>query len=142
MAIDTVPPAVTAIGTVAGDNVVSSADNPGAGIAVTGVVNEPNADVRVTWGGRVANDKADGAGNWSAVFASGNLPADGTHTVSAVARDAAGNESAPFAGPAAITVDVTPPPLIVGPVAGDDIINAQEGLSGATFSGTTDSRLT
>ena len=138
--VDTVAPTVIAINPVTGDNLVTTADNPAGGITVTGTATEAGT-VSVTWGTKVATGTAGANGIWTAVFASGNLPADGTHSLSVVATDAAGNQSAPVALPA-VVVDVTPPPLEASAVSIDNFVNAAEAPGGVTFSGTTEAGAT
>ncbi len=137
VAIDTVPPTVISIAPVTGDNVVTLADNPASGITVNGSVNEGNSSVNVTWGGQTAQGTADAAGNWAVTFGPGNLPPTGSHAVTVVATDGAGNASAPLGSPL-VVVDVTPPPLTIAPVAVDNIVNLAESLGGVAFSGSTE----
>jgi len=54
--------------------------------------------VKVTVGTVSHDAKAGADGKWSVAFAGAELPADGTHLVTAVATDKAGNASAPSAG--------------------------------------------
>ncbi len=64
---------------------------------------EPGATVRVLVDGEVLGEvTADAQGHWSFLVPEGDCLADGPHDVTAVARDAAGNESAG----AGVTVDV------------------------------------
>jgi hypothetical protein len=90
-------PVVAAVST---DNVVYGAEKT-AGVAVSGTA-EAGASVAVTWGATTKTVIATG-GNWTANFASAEVPADGSTSVSAVATDVAGNVS--VAGTKAVTVD-------------------------------------
>ncbi|MDD5298624.1 MAG: Ig-like domain-containing protein, partial [Rhodocyclaceae bacterium] len=100
---DTTPPAAPVIGTVATDNVVNAAEKA-AGVTVSGTA-EANSTVAITWGGTTHTVTASGAGSWTTNFTSGEIPADASTTLSATARDAAGNTST--AGTRNVTVDTT-----------------------------------
>jgi len=130
---DTTAPNSPVVASVAGDNVVSAAE-AAAGVAVSGTA-EAGSTVTVTWGSTTKTATADGSGNWSANFASGEVPADGNTTISATARDAAGNTSA--AGTLAVAVDTGAPSApTVANVAGDNVVNAAEATAGVAVSGT------
>ena len=135
---DTTAPNAPVVGAVAGDNVVSAAE-AAAGVAVSGTA-EAGSTVAVTWGSTTKTATADASGAWSVNFASGEVPADGNTTISATARDAAGNTST--AGTLAVVVDTsvadtTPPDApVVAAVAGDNVVNAAEAAAGVAVSGT------
>jgi len=102
---DTTPPDAPVISAVASDNIVNAAE-AAAGVAVSGTA-EAGSTVTVTWGATSKTATADASGKWSVNFASGEVPADGSTTISATARDAAGNTS--VAGTHPVTVDTTAP---------------------------------
>jgi hypothetical protein len=88
--IDTVIAAPT-IAQVAGDDIVNSAERT-AGVTVSGTA-EANSTLNVTWGSTTLTATADASGNWSPAFTSAQIPTTGSTTISATARDAAGNTS-------------------------------------------------
>ncbi|WP_350296404.1 Ig-like domain-containing protein [Limnohabitans sp. Rim8] len=102
----TVDTAVAApvVAAVNSDNFVNAAEKT-AGVVVSGTA-EAGASVAVTWGATTKTATATG-GNWTANFASAEVPADGNPSVSAVATDVAGNMS--VAGTQAVTVDSASP---------------------------------
>lgn len=102
---DTTPPEAPVISAVASDNIVNAAE-AAAGVAVSGTA-EAGSTVTVTWGTTSKTATADASGKWSVSFAAGEVPADGNTTISATARDAAGNTS--VAGTHPVTVDTTAP---------------------------------
>ncbi len=137
---DTTAPNAPVIANVAGDNVVDAAEAAAAaGVAVSGTA-EAGSTVTVTWGSSAKTATADGSGNWSVNFASGEVPADGDTTISATARDAAGNTS--VAGTRAVVVDTAvaditaPDAPVIASVAGDNIVNAAEATAGVAVAGT------
>ncbi len=98
--VDTVAPAAPVITAPARDAVLTHQRPLFTGTA------EPNATVIVSVDGRVIGRVvADSAGNWS--FPSPTPLADGPHTVSATAKDAAGNTSSAASVP--FTIDAKPP---------------------------------
>jgi len=82
----------TTIAPVAVDDRVNAAEKS-AGVTVSGTA-EAGSQVTVTWGSTTKTVTATGGGTWSASFASGEIPADGSTTIKATATDAAGNKSA------------------------------------------------
>lgn len=129
----TVDTAVAApvVADVATDNVVNGAEKT-AGLAVSGTA-EAGSSVAVTWGATTKTVTATG-GNWTANFASADLPADGATTISAVATDLAGNVS--VAGTKAVNVDTAVAAPVVAAVATDSVVNAAEKTAGVAVSGT------
>jgi hypothetical protein len=107
--VDTIAPGMPAI---------TGPATSGASIDLTGSA-EPNADVDIFEGATpFGTATADGSGAWD--FPIYDAPA-GQHTYTAVARDAAGNSSAPSA-PFTVTVDLAPPvPTITAPDEGATI---------------------
>lgn len=123
------PPVITAVAT---DDIVNAAERA-AGVTVSGTA-EADAVISVTWGNTTKTVTASG-GSWSVSFAAAEVPADGSTTISVVAKDAAGNASA--AGSKAVTIDSTAPTApVVAAVAGDNTVNAAEKSAGVTVSGT------
>lgn len=108
--VDTVPPASPAITTPAESAFVTASPVTIAGTAEPGTTLVLE-DVRFV----VATTTASATGAWSASVAL----ADGTHSIEATARDAAGNAS-PRSRPRTFTLDTLPPPapLIDRPEAG------------------------
>ena len=137
LSVDTTPPPAPTIGTVAGDNVINVLEQ---GVSITGTA-EAGARVELTLGsGNVQTVTAGASGAWSYTLKSTDISAlgQGQMTISASARDAAGNTSATPAT-RQITIDTVAPGLpVVNQVAGDGIINAAERLAGVNITGTTD----
>jgi uncharacterized repeat protein (TIGR02059 family) len=130
---DTTAPAVPVIGAVTGNDLVNAAEKTG-GITLAGTA-EANATVVVTWGTTVKSTTASTLGLWTATFSAGEIPADGSSTVSATAADAAGNVS--VAGTRPVTIDtVAPTAPTFTTVAGNDVVNAAEKGAGVAVSGT------
>lgn len=108
--LDTVPPAAPVI-TTPSPLITNNNMPPIAGTA------EPLAAVQLHLDGAASGQPvaADETGNWSKTF---GAIAAGSYEVTATARDAAGNISAPSA-PLALTIDLTPPeaPVITVPTS-------------------------
>jgi hypothetical protein len=101
---------------------------------------EAGASVSVVIGGATYTTVATG-GVWSvntltATPASGTLSlnANGSNTITATARDAAGN---PTSTSQSLVVDTAAPTVSIGTIAVDDVINAVEHNSGLVISGAT-----
>ncbi|MDF1897315.1 Ig-like domain-containing protein, partial [Rahnella contaminans] len=79
----------------------------------------------------------DASGNWSTGIPASAVSAitDGSYTVTATVKDAAGNDGA---ASHAVTVDTVSPVLTINTVAADDVINAVEKGEALTVSGTSD----
>ncbi|MGE4242410.1 Ig-like domain-containing protein [Ramlibacter sp.] len=123
--IDTAAPGVPTLGSVAANDVIDATEKA-AGVTVIGTA-EANATVSVTFGSTTLTTTADGSGNWSRAFASAQIPADGTYTVSVVATDAAGNPSA--AATRTVTVDTAAAPDTTPPTAPTLAMSADTGTS-------------
>ncbi|MEI6762247.1 MAG: hypothetical protein WCO22_17530, partial [Betaproteobacteria bacterium] len=120
------------VNAVSSDDRVNAAEKD-AGVTVSGTA-EAGASVVVSWGAVSKTVTATG-GNWSVSFLSGEMPADASTTISAVATDVAGNVSE--AGARAVAVDtVAPATPAIDVVATDDIINAAERMATVTVTGT------
>lgn len=126
LTIDTTPPPAPTIQFTGGaDNYVNAAEKA-AGVTLAGTA-EADSTVKVTVGTVSHDAKAGADGKWSVAFAGAELPADGTHLVTAVATDKAGNASAPSAG-TPMVVDTKPPLLTDTHAGGTDRV-----LSGVPF---------
>ena len=126
LTIDTTPPPAPTIQFTGGaDNYVNAAEKA-AGVTLAGTA-EADSTVKVTVGTVSHDAKAGADGKWSVAFAGTELPADGTHLVTAVATDKAGNASAPSAG-TPMVVDTKPPALTDTHAGGTDRV-----LSGIPF---------
>ena len=131
--VDATAPTAPVVNAVATDNAVNASEKA-AGVTITGTA-EAAASVAVTWGSTVKTVTASGAGTWTATFASSDLPADASTTVSAVATDAVGNASA--AGTKAVVVDTAAPTTpVISAVSTDNAVNAAEKTAGVAVSGT------
>lgn len=120
---------------IAGDDIANAAE-VAAGLTLTGTA-EANAQVAVTVEGVTRNVTADGSGNWTASWSSGEIPA-GTYqsTVTVVATDASGNSSTVSE---TFTVDTEVAAGIdAAQLGGDNTANAAEVASGITLTGTAD----
>lgn len=126
LTVDTTPPPAPTIQFTGGtDNYVNAAEKA-AGVTLAGTA-EADSTVKVTVGTVSHDAKAGADGKWSVAFAGAELPADGTHLVTAVATDKAGNASAPSAG-TPMVVDTKPPVLTDTHAGGTDRV-----LSGVPF---------
>ena len=126
LTIDTTPPPAPTIQFTGGaDNYVNAAEKA-AGVTLAGTA-EADSTVKVTVGTVSHDAKAGADGKWSVAFAGAELPADGTHLVTAMATDKAGNASAPSAG-TPMVVDTKPPVLTDTHAGGTDRV-----LSGVPF---------
>jgi hypothetical protein len=88
--LDTLAPAAPTINAVATNDVVN-AEAKTAGVSVSGTA-ESGSSVNVTWGATSHTVTAT-SGSWTASFSAGEIPADGTMTISAQTTDIAGNVS-------------------------------------------------
>ena len=126
LTVDTTPPPPPTIQFTGGtDNYVNAAEKA-AGVTLAGTA-EADSTMKVTVGTVSHDAKAGADGKWSVAFAGAELPADGTHLVTAVATDKAGNASAPSAG-TPMVVDTKPPVLTDTHAGGTDRV-----LSGIPF---------
>ena len=126
LTVDTTPPPAPTIQFTGGaDNYVNAAEKA-AGVALAGTA-EADSTVKMTVGTVSHDAKAGADGKWSVAFAGAELPADGTHLVTAVATDKAGNASAPSAG-TPMVVDTKPPVLTDTHAGGTDRV-----MSGIPF---------
>jgi hypothetical protein len=131
--IDTIAPTGLAINAIATDNAINAAEKTAQnGVSITGTA-EAGSTVTLTIGANKYNIASNGT--WSHTLTSADYTAiGGSTTISATAKDAAGNSSTPVTRN--ITVDTSAPILSVGSVTSDNIINSSEKTSGVTLSGT------
>ncbi|MCO5118053.1 MAG: Ig-like domain-containing protein [Burkholderiaceae bacterium] len=118
--VDVTPPAAPTIDAVATDNIVDPLE-AGAGVEISGT-GEEGSEITVDWGG-VTKTTTVASGTWTVSYATGEVPAAGSTTVSVTAVDVAGN---PQAGPAvtqSVTVtDVMPSNQVVGGAGNQTIV--------------------
>ena len=101
--IDTVAPAAAQLSVVATDQVVDILEQA-QGVTFAGTA-EANAKVVVQWGASSKTVNANGAGAWSALFASKDVPADGARAATITVSDAANNAAS---STATVQVAATP----------------------------------
>ncbi|MFO0112218.1 MAG: Ig-like domain-containing protein, partial [Sphingomonadaceae bacterium] len=93
--------------------------------------------VFLTFGSVTKNVLVDSAGTWATAFLASEIPADGSSTVSVVAKDSFGNSSA--AVTRSIQIDTVASGLpILRPVTGDDLIGPSEKIAGVQIQGTSE----
>ena len=133
LTFDGTAPGPATIDAVAADNVVNLPEKQ-SGVTVGGSA-EPGSTVLLTWGAQSLAAAVDGNGRWQAIFPAGAVPGDGEQPISAVVRDAAGNQSS--SATLAVTVNTALPPLSVASVAGGDEVVAIADAGSVRFSGVT-----
>ncbi|MFC0197083.1 Ig-like domain-containing protein [Microbacterium arthrosphaerae] len=129
--VDTAAPAAPIITSPANDDVLTDSTPTITGSA------EADSTVTVIIDGEVAGTTtADGTGAWS--FTPASPLADGEHTVTATARDAAGN-TGPEAEEVIFTIDTVAPlaPVITAPVGGSTTNDATPAITGTAEPGST-----
>ena len=126
LTVDTTPPPAPTIQFTGGADNYANAAEKAAGVTLAGTA-EADSTVKVMVGTVSHDAKAGADGKWSVAFAGAELPADGTHLVTAVATDKAGNASAPSAG-TPMVVDTKPPVLTDTHAGGTDRV-----MSGVPF---------
>ncbi len=89
--LDRSRPGIALIDTVAGDDRVSGAEKS-AGVIVRGTA-EAGSTVSLQWGLVTKTITADAKGKWRSTFAPGEVPADGSTSMTARVTDAAGNSA-------------------------------------------------
>ncbi|AUQ51366.1 Bacterial Ig-like domain protein (group 3)/Putative flagellar system-associated repeat protein [Phaeobacter inhibens] len=116
----------------AGDNVISAPEAT-SGVTLTGKA-EAGASVAVTLEGTTHTVTADAQGNWSADFASSEIPTgEYDANVSVTATDALGNTASTTG---TVRVDTETEVALSNPLAGDNLINAVEANNGLDLTGT------
>ncbi len=131
--VDASAPTIT-INTIAGDNVLNSAE-AGADVVLSGTSTaEAGQIVTVTLNGKdyTATVGTDGTWSTSVPAADASALTDGTYSVNATVKDVAGNSSSVSGS---VLVDITAPVVSVNTVAGDDVLNATEHSQAQVISG-------
>ncbi|PXX50140.1 Ig-like domain-containing protein, partial [Pseudomonas sp. LAMO17WK12:I9] len=143
--VDVSAPALPVLNVVAGDDKVNGSEKA-TGVVVSGTA-ESGSTVSVSWGGQNKSLTADVNGQWSVTFAPGEVPADGSSTVSVKATDLAGNVSPSVTR--AVTVDSSVAVPVIDVIAQSnfvwegspetkrdaDVVNAAEKNAGVTVTG-------
>ncbi|WP_054001074.1 Ig-like domain-containing protein [Shimia sp. SK013] len=120
---------------IAGDGTANAAEL-GAGLTLSGTA-EAGSQVAVTVEGVTHNVTADGSGNWTATWTSGEIPSGSYETsVTVVATDANGN-STTVSETFHVDTEVNAG-LDAGQMGGDNTANAAEVASGITLTGVAD----
>ncbi len=121
---------------IAGDGTIN-ADEAAAGVSISGTA-EAGSSVTVTLGDASKTTQAGaGDGRFSVDFAPGEIPADGSVAVTAVATDAVGNAS--DAASVLIDIDRAPPGAPkINRITDDNVLNADELNTELVLSGTVD----
>lgn len=131
--IDTTAPEVTVTeGTVSVGEIINAVEHS-SGTVITGT-GEAGATVDVEINGTVHSTTVANDGSWTVTFASGEI-ATGEYstTVTLTTTDTRGNSRT---STDMLEVDTIAPPVAMGVVETDDIINAAERSDGVTLSGT------
>ena len=134
LVVDTVSEVSVSSSTVEGDGIINAAERSD-GVTLTGTT-QPGSTVQVTFGSATYAATVDANGNWSANFAVNEIPTgETTATVTAVARDAAGNSST---ATGQVAIDTLVNNLAFTNQAGgsDATINAAEAAQGVVLTGT------
>jgi LPXTG-motif cell wall-anchored protein len=129
--VDLTPPAAPAVVTPADGSLTNDTTPPISGTA------EPGATVNVRIDGAVVGTTlADGSGAWT--FTPATALAEGAHTVSATATDAAGN-TGPISNTNTFTVDSVAPaaPVVTAPADGSSTADATPTITGTAEPNTT-----
>lgn len=137
-AVDLTPPAgpLVALGTISGDNIISTADQAG-GVVISGTSANLGAGgvVSVVINGETYGTTLNGDGSWATValpvtaFGTG-----GSATITVNATDG----TTPVATQGSVQIDLTPPALTLNDFTGDNRINAAESATSQVISGTAD----
>ncbi|KAA5949818.1 Ig-like domain-containing protein [Pantoea sp. Bo_2] len=139
LTVDLTPPPgpLVTLGTVSGDNIISTQDVAG-GVVLSGTSANLGAGgvVTVVVNGQTYATTLDAAGNWSTaalpVTAFGN--ADGSVAITVNATDG----TTPVTVSGNVLVDLTPPALTINAFAGDNQVNGNESATSQAISGTAD----
>ncbi|MCP1205135.1 Ig-like domain-containing protein [Pantoea sp. B550] len=139
LTVDLTPPPgpLVTLGTVSGDNIISSQDVAG-GVVLSGTSANlgTSGSVTVTISGQTYATTLDASGNWSTaalpVTAFGN--ADGSVAITVNATDG----TTPVTVSGNVLIDLTPPALTINAFAGDNQVNGNENATSQAISGTAD----
>lgn len=134
---NTAPATMPTINTVSGSDVVS-AKAKAAGVTITGTAGT-GAQVDVSWNGTQKSTTAAG-GTWSVNYATAEIPANGSYTLSATANENGGDPSVANRSVSVQTTIQTVPSFAVllshSPAAGNNVA-AYSATSGAFYYGST-----
>lgn len=126
--IDTITSLTLDTSAAGGDGTVNQSEHS-AGVVVNGVA-EGGASVEVNFGGAIQTVQADADGNWSATFASADVPTGELEVpVTAISTDAAGN-TATASGSVQVDTELSVT------VEANGVVNAVEHADGVTLTGT------
>ena len=133
------PPATPSLDAVSGDNAINGTEKT-AGVAFSGT-GEAGSIVVLTFGSVTKNAPVVAttgtSGTWTTAFLASEIPADGSSTVSVVAKDAFGNTSGLVTR--SIQIDTVASGLpTINAVTGDDLIGPTEKLGGVQLLGKAD----
>ncbi|WHQ76584.1 Ig-like domain-containing protein [Pantoea sp. Lij88] len=139
LTVDLTPPPgpLVTLGTVSGDNIISTQDVAG-GVVLSGTSANlgTSGSVTVTINGQTYATTLDASGNWSTaalpVSAFGN--ADGSVGITVTATDG----TTPVTTSGNVLIDLTPPTLTINAFAGDNQVNGNESTTSQAISGTAD----
>ncbi|WP_370313248.1 beta strand repeat-containing protein [Sagittula sp.] len=121
--------------TPGGADGVMNAAEVSQGLTLTGTT-EPGGAVRLTLNGQTVNASVDASGNWTASFASSQLPTGETTTMlTAVSTDRAGNTQT-ITQNVVIDTDAGRLTIDPDPVETDDVVNFVEASDGVVLTGT------
>ncbi|HDC4406221.1 TPA: Ig-like domain-containing protein, partial [Enterobacter cloacae] len=129
-------PAIISINPLTTDNIINAAEAQQP-LQLTGQTNaESGQTVTVTLNNKTYQTTVGSDGSWSVTVPAADMGMlrDGNATVTATVNDVAGNVSSTSR---VARVDATQPVITIGPVAGDDILNAAEHGQALVISGTT-----
>ncbi|PKH24382.1 hemagglutinin [Enterobacterales bacterium CwR94] len=131
-------PAIT-VGTVSGDDYINRAES-GQNLTLSGTTThvEAGRTVNVTLNGKTYTATVAGDGSWTLTVPAADVGqlANGAQTITASVSDAAGNPASASHGVTVVASGSALPSLTISPIAGDDVINAQEANSPVIIRGT------
>ncbi|MCR1553238.1 MAG: Ig-like domain-containing protein [Enterobacter cloacae] len=133
--VDTTAPVIT-INTVAGDNILNTAEQGQAQIISGQATGAAAGDVvTVTVGGQSFTGVVQENGSWSVGVPASVIGAlgEGSHTISVSVTDAAGNTGSATHG---VTLSGNPPEFTIDAISQDNVLNAQEAMQPLSLSGT------
>ncbi|MBZ6395095.1 MULTISPECIES: Ig-like domain-containing protein [Pantoea] len=132
------PGPLVTLGTISGDNIISTADQAG-GVVVSGTSANLGAGgaVTVVINGETYGTTLNADGSWStaALPVSDFGNADGSVAITVIANN--GTTSVSTSG--SVQIDLTPPTLTLNTFAGDNRVNGSESATSQVISGTADS---
>ena len=132
--VDLTPPPgpLVTLGTVSGDNIISTADV--GTVALNGTAANLGADalVNVVIGTTTYTTTIDASGNWTTSVPVADFGSDGNVVITVNATGSDGTTSTS----GTVGVDLTPPTVTLNAFAGDNIVNASESDLSQSISGT------